>query len=66
MPGPCLITGRQLRRSPQNSREGRPRIPVEAFPVEGRETTRLKHFSYRTEPTYLAVLERYFAFHRYQ
>jgi integron integrase len=38
-------------------------MPVETFLEKCRQTMRLKHFSYRTEQTYLPVIERYIAFH---
>jgi len=40
--------------------------PVETFPEKCRRTMRFKHVRYRTEQTYLPVMERFFAFHRHQ
>jgi integrase len=38
-------------------------MPVKTFLEKCRETMRLKHFSYRTEQTYLPVIERHLAFY---
>ncbi|MGV3722946.1 MAG: phage integrase N-terminal SAM-like domain-containing protein [Actinomycetota bacterium] len=38
-------------------------MPVETFLEKCREAMRLKHFSYRTEPTYLPVIVRFIGFH---
>ncbi|MGV3724519.1 MAG: integron integrase [Actinomycetota bacterium] len=38
-------------------------MPVETFLEKCREAMRLKHFSYRTELTYLPVIERFIEFH---
>jgi integron integrase len=38
-------------------------MPVETFLEKCREVMRLKHFSYRTEQTYLPVIRRYLEFH---
>jgi hypothetical protein len=37
-------------------------MPVETFLVTRREAMGLKHFSYRTELTYLPAIERYIDF----